>query len=116
MGCNVYLLTLRKNRKNLLDELKQKKLLHLFKKVLTAFPAATPCDNYKIKVRLLKKVCSASDVIIGDSRADILSGRLNKLTTIAVASGIRNRQYLRSLKPDYIIYNLRHLLKILLTL
>ena len=41
--------------------------------------------------------------MVGDTEADILMAKKLGLTSIAVSSGIRSRNFLANLDPDYII-------------
>ena len=52
--------------------------------------------------------------VIGDTEADILTGRELKASTVGVLTGIRNNDLLQSYKPDYIIKNIIFLLDITL--
>ena len=50
-------------------------------------------------------------IIVGDTEEDILSGKKLGIGIVAVLSGLRDRPYMESLKPDYIIEDLSKLQK-----
>lgn len=54
-------------------------------------------ENPKFKIE--------GSVIVGDSEADILAGKRLDIKSIAVLSGIRNREVLVKYNPDYIIHS-----------
>ena len=64
----------------------------------------TDSSTDELKACLIaQKVRDTGGIIIGDTEADVLAGKRLSLVTIAVASGIRSRQYLQALEPDYLI-------------
>ena len=73
-------------------------------------------NPFGIKTLLKKKGCSlAESILIGDRlETDILAGKRAGVTTVLVLSGITGRKELKkahpSLKPDYTISSLPHLL------
>jgi phosphoglycolate phosphatase-like HAD superfamily hydrolase len=98
----LYLITLRNNKKNLLNQITKYKIKHLFKKIIL------PKKNKKIgfsKYYAIKKskVSLSKSIIIGDSEEDIIAGKLLNIPSVAVLNGIRNKKFLGSLKPTYII-------------
>src|SRR3989344_373864 len=113
-GYEIYLLTLRRNKKNLLDQLSWLGLKHYFKKIVSVSPSNKP---YEVKMRVVKKIIKNKKnpvYVIGDTEADILTGRELKASTVGVLTVIRNNDLLQSYKPDYIIKNIIFLLDITL--
>lgn len=101
----LYLVTLRRKKKNLLNQLRKLKIMDSFEKILTA----TPGSNLALsKVNLIRKIkYSPEDLIIGDTEADISAGRELSIRTVAVFSGIRSKSFLRSCKPDFLVSNIK---------
>ena len=94
-----YLVSLRRNRRNLLEELAWLQLAPHFKSVLTGHSES---DGYDVKIALIKEVLGDDrGVIIGDTEADIVTGKELGMHTVAVTSGIRDEQFLNALHPDY---------------
>jgi len=98
------LITLRKNKKALYEQLKKKKIAKIFDKVLVA-SGRSKNPKWKIKSKLLKKYgkFSKNSIIVGDTETDILMGKHLVIKTIAVSSGMRNRKFLKKYKPDILI-------------
>ena len=96
-----YLVTLRRNRKNVLEELDYLDLSHQFTEVLTGHSES---DGYDVKISLIRdKLDDAEGIIIGDTEADIITGKELGLRTFAVRTGIRDDTFLKQLHPDHII-------------
>lgn len=112
LGVELFMVTLRRNRVNLLREIKRFGLNKFFEGVLTAQPHSDSGKNYEIKKRLIKKTASKGDIVVGDSKADILSGKILGLQTVVVTSGIRNYHFIKQFNPDYIFRDMRSLKKL----
>ncbi len=96
-----YLVSLRRNANSLRAELEWLGLAPYFTQVLMGHSES---DGVDVKVPLIRSVLGTDiGVIIGDTEADILTGKKLGLTTIAVASGLRTRELLVELQPDHII-------------
>lgn len=114
---NLYLVSLRRNATNLEEELKWLKLREHFGKVLSGH---SENDGYDKKIELIKnELGDAEGVIIGDTEADIVTGKELGMTTIAVTSGIRSARFLESIKtekfpegirPDYTVEHIGQVL------
>jgi len=103
-----YLVSLRRNETNLLKELEWLELRPHFTKVLSGHSES---DGYDKKIELIKnELGEDKGVIIGDTEADIVTGKQLGLTTIAVTSGIRDEQFLRALEPDYMVKHIGQVL------
>lgn len=96
-----YLVTLRRNRENVLEELDLLDLKKHFTEVLTGH---SENDGYDVKIALIKdKLLDERGVIIGDTEADIMAGKELGLKTFAVTSGIRDEVFLAAMEPDYVV-------------
>jgi phosphoglycolate phosphatase len=101
---HLFLVTLRQNPALLRWELETLGLSHFFVKVLSAHSATTP--GWQVKADLIREAgldARGGLAIIGDTEVDILAGKALGLTTIAVTNGIRARQLLEAVEPDFII-------------
>jgi phosphoglycolate phosphatase-like HAD superfamily hydrolase len=110
-SCCLYLVTMRKKRVTLLNQLKKLNLYCYFQDILSPsseLPSDAP--SWEIKANL---ICSRGKprpgIIVGDTEADILAGKELGLGTYAVLSGLRDRRFLVELDPDVIIYDISEL-------
>lgn len=96
-----YLVSLRRNRQNLLDELSRLAIAPYFKEILTGH---SENDGYDVKIALIKdRLGDDNGVIIGDTEADIVTGRELGMKAIGLKSGIRDEQFLAALHPDFLV-------------
>ncbi|MFC1804507.1 HAD family hydrolase [Candidatus Omnitrophota bacterium] len=105
-GSKVVLVTLRRNRRNLIQELNRFKIKDYFDAILSR---PNRKEAYKEKIRLISAggfFNKRNSVIIGDTEADILAGRYLRIKAIAVLSGIRSLALLKRLKPLRIVRDL----------
>lgn len=104
---DLYLVSLRRNESNLLWELDNLGLRTIFSRILSGH---SETDGYDKKIELISTVKGdARGVIIGDTEADIVTGKQLGLQTIAVTSGIRDEHYLEALSPDYLLKGINEL-------
>lgn len=105
-----YLVSLRRNRQNLLDELRQLNIDIYFTEILSGH---SENDGYDVKIELIKsKLNNDKGIIIGDTEADIVTGKEIGLTSIAVTSGIRNEVFLMKLNPDHLVSGIKDVISI----
>lgn len=98
---DIYLVSLRRNRLNLIKEVDDLGLSAYFTDILSGH---SENDGFDVKIELIKdKLGKDSGVIIGDTEADIITGKKLNLLTIAVTSGIRSTSFLKELNPDFLI-------------
>lgn len=97
------LMTLRHNRKEMEEEIKRFEILPYFKEILSAAPPPFVGNNFEIKAEILSKKVNPEDTIVGDSKADIESGKRLGIRTIGVLSGVSNSDIMKKLEPDFII-------------
>jgi phosphoglycolate phosphatase len=96
-----YLVSLRRNRENLMRQVEWLKIGPYFKDVLTGH---SKNDGHDVKIALIRANLNDADgIVVGDTEADIIAGRELGLKTIALTSGIRSEHFLRALNPDYIL-------------
>lgn len=104
--CN--LVSLRRNADNLEQELEWLDIRKYFAKVMSGH---SDSDGYDRKIALIRpEVENKRAVIIGDTEADIVTGKELGLITIAVTSGIRDEQFLRALEPDHMVNHVGEIL------
>jgi phosphoglycolate phosphatase len=109
---DLYLISLRRNDKNLQEEIKYLKLNKYFKKIISGH---TDKKDPGFKTDLIRKGLDdyKNAVIVGDTEVDVISGNTLGITTVAVLSGIRNKKNLDKLKPSYVIDSASELSKVL---
>lgn len=107
------LVTLRNNRENLLWELDNFGLTNYFKEIL-----ANSSLEVENKIPLIKDYIERNSkrdnfIIVGDTEADISAGKEIGMLSVAVTYGIRSKEFIAKLKPDFCIDNLPELPEIL---
>lgn len=109
--CQVYLVSLRRNYHNLTVQLDSLGLERYFAKVLSGH---SETDGYDKKIELIGgELNDSRGAIIGDTEADVVTGKQLGMVTIALTSGVRDGQFLRSLEPDYLLPGIREVPKVL---
>lgn len=109
---NLILITTRKNQDNFNWELREKKLVSYFNKILSDFDDRLPA--WKIKASLIRQYYPAfkkKNIIIGDTEAEILAGRNLGIFSIGLTNGIRSLKKIILLKPNLICQDLNELVK-----
>jgi len=101
---SLILVTLRNDKKALINQLKNMKLINLFDKILVASGRKVR-NKWKIKSKLIKSfdTYSKDSIIIGDTESDILAGKYLGFKTVAVFSGMRDKKILKKFKPDSLV-------------
>ena len=110
---DLLLVTLRRNKKNLLWELDNLCLTKYFKLVINGSPLL--CND---KVSLIQGYTKShaeeeNGIIIGDSEMDVITGKKLGMLSIGITYGIRSRSFLRRLRPSFLIDSLPEILNIL---
>jgi phosphoglycolate phosphatase len=101
----LYLVSLRRSRANLVEQLDRLDIGKYFDQVAVGHSDA---PAYRNKVELIARMPDFEEgIVIGDTEADILAAKELNLTSVAVLSGIRGMEYLRTLKPDFIVEGIR---------
>jgi phosphoglycolate phosphatase len=103
---DLVLVTLRTRRDLLEQQLARWNLASRFSMVISGDSGIKP--RWLIKQRMVKDALPDRKIlaIIGDTETDILAGKALGCTTIAVLSGIRNRDRLLNIQPDHIVAGL----------
>jgi phosphoglycolate phosphatase-like HAD superfamily hydrolase len=103
----LYILTIRKNRSNLINQLEGLGISHFFQKVISPTSDLFNLPGCDQKAALLIDLLpSVKGYMIGDSEADVECARKVNLASVSVLSGIRNFSYLKQLSPDIITTDL----------
>ncbi len=72
--------------------------------------------RWRVKYRLINDFLNGTDIgssyLIGDTETDILAGKELGYVTIAVQNGIRDRNSLEKVNPDYMIDSLANISRI----
>jgi phosphoglycolate phosphatase-like HAD superfamily hydrolase len=99
-GIKIILATMRNNKANLYSQLESLDLLKLFDHIIigTGDLGAEKADKVK---PYIQNVDINSILWIGDTEADIYAARRLGVKIGAVSCGLRNRDFLLSLKPDF---------------
>jgi phosphoglycolate phosphatase len=96
-----YLLSLRRKQENLRAQLGWLDLAPHFTKILSGHSES---DGVDVKVPLIRQTLGDDKgVIIGDTEADIVTGKQLGLKTVAVLSGLRSRELLEVMQPDHLV-------------
>jgi len=109
---NLVLVTLRNNKKNLVWELDKFGLANYFKEILVSSPLKLKNKDPLI-IDYIEKSSKNNFIIVGDTEADILAGKELELSTVAVTYGIRSKEFLMKLKPDFLLDSFFDLYKVL---
>lgn len=108
------LVTLRKSRENLLQQLKQLGIDKYFNVVLSSGLDENP--RWKIKYNLIKKhqnkTPESFNVIVSDTENDIKAGIELGFKTVSVCNGIRNREFMNSANGDYLCASVSELINL----
>jgi phosphoglycolate phosphatase len=100
-GVACYLVSLRRQSERLRKQLEDLGVATYFTEILSGH---SETDGSDVKGLLIAaQHPGPGDYIIGDTEADILTGKQLGLHTVAVLSGIRDEGFLRALSPDYVV-------------
>lgn len=106
---DLILVTLRNNTENLHWEISHLNLDRYFKTVIVGKGS----KKKLIEDYILNHDNDNNYFIIGDTEEDVKAGLELKIPMISVTYGIRSRQFLKQLKPDYCIDNFNELLDVI---
>lgn len=109
---NVRLLTMRRNRQTLFDQLRRLQIRCWFESILEinhSENGGIPHKAISIKANCFKDPA----MIIGDSGMDIKSGKFAGIATCAVTTGLRDFEVLRNYNPDIIVESFSEIIAIL---
>lgn len=102
-GFKLFLVTFRQQVMNLQQQLKQLQLIDLLEEVI-----AVPIGMKKSEVIAKKNIAKNSQEIIwiGDTEADVQAARELNIKVCALSCGLRDKNFLKKLRPDYLEANL----------
>lgn len=104
---SLYLVTLRRSRSDLRDQLRQLRIEQYFNRILVS---QTGDEPYKKKMELIRRIPNFGEgVVVGDTEADIVAAKRLNLRAVAVRSGVRNGEYLNTLDADFVLDGIREL-------
>lgn len=103
-GNKLYLLSLRRNADALSWQIKHLGIRHLFEKVLSGHSDTKEGTLLKKADIVRQTVDNPSEVvIIGDTEADVAAAQQLGATSVALMSGIRNKEFLSAMHPNYLV-------------
>lgn len=112
-----FLITVRKNRKELLKQLKNLDIFSYFEKIYSSKSNQLTKPPKKVKEELLLpallKNKAGKSIIVGDTEADILAGKHYAMLTVAIVNRLRTKEFVFSLKPDFTINSIGELIPII---
>ncbi len=105
------------SQKQLVKELKRLQFIQFFKAIVTTQEVTQPQPSPEalLKAAQKLKVPIRECAIVSDSIVDIQAGKAAGVKTIAVLSGLFNREELEKWKPDFIVKNINHLPELLVS-
>ena len=112
LGNNVFLLTARQNKANLLAELNRLKIRKYFDKILVTEAKISKQELIINAVKSGELAASNNCLFIGDTGNDILCGKVLGAKTVAITHGFMNREKLSDYKSSYVIDELLELIPI----
>lgn len=107
----LFLVSLRRHQDRLEKQVTELGLAPYFMKIISGH---TEYKGYDLKVEIISDLkTDESGVVVGDTETDVRAAQALSLISVAVVSGIREEEYLRSLNPDYVIDDMTQLPDIL---
>ena len=105
---DLVLVTLRKQRRALIDQLRELAMIKFFTAIYT-WDSAREAHSKPDIIRLFAPTYPRTATVVGDSEADVEAARALGLRSICVANGLRHRRFLERLDPDEIISSIAQL-------
>lgn len=101
-----YLVSLRRNNKNLLYQLRYLGIDKYFEEIISGH---SETDGSDVKAAIIRSKLSDNNLVVGDTEADILAAKSLGIPVVAMTTGIRDKSYLSMLEPNYILDSIRGL-------
>lgn len=103
-GNKLYLLSLRRNSDALDKQIEKLGIGCFFEKILSGHSDTKEGTLLK-KADIIKQTIDNPEdsIIIGDTEADVSAAQQLNATSIALLSGIRSKEFLKSMEPDYLV-------------
>lgn len=112
-GNKLYLLSLRRHADALDWQIEHLGVRHFFERILSGHSDTKEGTLLKKADIVRQTVDNPSEVvIIGDTEADIAAAQQLDATSIALMSGIRNKEFLSVLRPNYLVEGIGDINKI----
>jgi len=112
----LYLVSARRNKENLISQLKENKIFECFEKIITPRRFFKTVNNFentpKSEVLTEMGLNNAVNLIVGDSGMDMLTSKKINALSCAVNTGIRSTEILKSYQPDFMIDSISDFLPI----
>ncbi len=108
-GIKLILATMRNNKSNLYWQLELLELLQLLDQVVAVGTSGGETSKADAIKPYLKESSSAPVLWIGDTEVDIKAARLLGVRVCAVGCGLRTPDYLSTLNPNYLVFDLREI-------
>lgn len=102
----LHLISLRRSHQNLLHQINDLGIKSIFTGIHSGHSETKDGVLLK-KAGIMRTVTGYTDsAIIGDTEADVAAAHQLDIMSLAVTTGIRNREYLSALKPSYVVDSL----------
>ena len=103
-GNKLYLLSLRRNSDALDKQIEKLGIGRFFEKILSGHSDTKEGTLLK-KADIIKQTIDNPEdsIIVGDTEADVSAAQQLNATSIALLSGIRSKEFLKSMEPDYLV-------------
>ena len=103
-GNKLYLLSLRRNSDALDKQIEKLGIGRFFEKILSGHSDTKEGTLLK-KADIIKQTIDNPEdsIIVGDTEADVAAAQQLNATSIALLSGIRSKEFLKSMEPDYLV-------------
>lgn len=103
-GNKLYLLSLRRNSDALDKQIEKLGIGCFFEKILSGHSYTKEGTLLK-KADIIKQTIDNPEdsIIVGDTEADVAAAQQLNATSIALLSGIRSKEFLKSIEPDYLV-------------
>ena len=103
-GNKLYLLSLRRNSDALDKQIEKLGIGRFFEKILSGHSDTKEGTLLK-KADIIKQTIDNPEdsIIVGDTEADVAAAQQLNATGIALLSGIRSKEFLKSMEPDYLV-------------
>ena len=100
----LYLLSLRRNSDALDKQIEKLGIGCFFEKILSGHSDTKEGTLLK-KADIIKQTIDNPEdsIIVGDTEADVSAAQQLNATSIALLSGIRSKEFLKSMEPDYLV-------------
>ncbi len=105
---HLLLVTMRKNKENVIRELENLNINHFFNKIISPTTQKTKAELLTLPPN--RKLSAKISAIIGDTEEDIKTAKVIGVKSIAVCDGQRNYVFLNRFSPDVIVLKLEEVI------